>query len=636
MRTISLTAMGVTIGISIGIGISPAFARILNVPEDYQTIQAGIDAVEEGDTVLVAPRRGYFVRLSFRRATPFTLASRYLLDGNERFIGETSLTTTYGDSSILTFESQVTRETRVVGFTIERGFSEYGGGINCRGGSPSLEWLRIQFGGAENEGGGVYVQGNANPILLNCKITHNRSGYGGGIAVDYRARCEMKNCYIGENEAGARGGGVFFAHNSMLTMTDCNVVGNINQGWGAAIYGWDGAGLMFEGGSIIGNIPREGQQIIGGAISLASAGATFRNALIVGNIGQGAVAAGVGDRNSNLTIESCTIANNIDPSETPSQFNGAFGALYIANSILWDLGESVPTIGESWRSSVTFNNIRDFQEDNFRATHLSINDNIDSDPLFADPDNGDYSLTADSPCIDAGDPDADPDPDGTRADIGAFYFHQRDIEVEPDEIVFPPVGWGELDSLPAEIRNVGGNILHINAIVSPLDMNCIFFRPDGYFDPPLEIEPDSSLTIWFYIRPDSAASLGGSVFIYSDDPDEDSLVIETRGEPPSSVPSTPFSAFDFQLYPAYPNPFNSSTSIRFSMGSQAAPARLAVYDLSGRLVDTLWNRPGSEIENQKSEIRSVVWNADALPGGIYLIRLQSGSEIQTIKAVLIK
>jgi len=36
----------------------------------------------------------------------------------------------------------------------------------------------------------------------------------------------------------------------------------------------------------------------------------------------------------------------------------------------------------------------------------------------------DVRLRADSPCIDAGDPDSPPDPDGTRADIGCFYFDQ--------------------------------------------------------------------------------------------------------------------------------------------------------------------------------------------------------------------
>ncbi len=50
--------------------------------------------------------------------------------------------------------------------------------------------------------------------------------------------------------------------------------------------------------------------------------------------------------------------------------------------------------------------------------------NINADPLFLDAANGDYHLTEYSPCIDAGDPNSPLDPDGTIADMGAFYYDQ--------------------------------------------------------------------------------------------------------------------------------------------------------------------------------------------------------------------
>ena len=56
--------------------------------------------------------------------------------------------------------------------------------------------------------------------------------------------------------------------------------------------------------------------------------------------------------------------------------------------------------------------------------HHEGNGNIIGDPLFINPDNMDFSLTEASPAIDAGNPNSPPDPDGTRADIGAIPYMQ--------------------------------------------------------------------------------------------------------------------------------------------------------------------------------------------------------------------
>jgi hypothetical protein len=57
--------------------------------------------------------------------------------------------------------------------------------------------------------------------------------------------------------------------------------------------------------------------------------------------------------------------------------------------------------------------------------------NIDADPLFVDPEAGDFTITCGtSPCIDAG-CDTIFDPDGTICDIGKFYCNQTGINDEP-------------------------------------------------------------------------------------------------------------------------------------------------------------------------------------------------------------
>ncbi len=57
---------------------------------------------------------------------------------------------------------------------------------------------------------------------------------------------------------------------------------------------------------------------------------------------------------------------------------------------------------------------------------------ISEHPRFADQVRGDFRLSWDSPCIDTGDPNFPLDPDGSRADMGAFWFdHEHDVKSEP-------------------------------------------------------------------------------------------------------------------------------------------------------------------------------------------------------------
>ena len=85
----------------------------------------------------------------------------------------------------------------------------------------------------------------------------------------------------------------------------------------------------------------------------------------------------------------------------------------------------------------------------------------------------------------------------------------------------------------------------------------------------------------------------------------------------------------FNLYPNYPNPFNPSTTISFTL-SNASQVSLLIYDIHGREVESL-------IEGiQPAGSHSIEWNASNLASGVYFYRLTVGDFIQTRKMILIK
>lgn len=79
----------------------------------------------------------------------------------------------------------------------------------------------------------------------------------------------------------------------------------------------------------------------------------------------------------------------------------------------------------------------------------------------------------------------------------------------------------------------------------------------------------------------------------------------------------------------FPNPFNPSTSLRFSIPA-ATYLELSVYDLTGKLIDVLISDYLPAGDHQ------LVWNAKDQASGVYLIRLESDSETQIKRMTLLK
>lgn len=90
----------------------------------------------------------------------------------------------------------------------------------------------------------------------------------------------------------------------------------------------------------------------------------------------------------------------------------------------------------------------------------------------------------------------------------------------------------------------------------------------------------------------------------------------------------------FNLDQNYPNPFNAKTNIDYSLG-KSGNVKLAVYDLAGRLVNTLYDGV------QEAEHYQITWDGKDMNGnltasGVYFYRLEAEGKNITKRMVMLK
>ncbi|QDU66198.1 right-handed parallel beta-helix repeat-containing protein [Engelhardtia mirabilis] len=355
-------------------------ADLLVVPG--QSVQAAIDAASPGDRVLVQPGV-YTGQIDFSGKAIEVLglggAAATTLDGG-------------GAGPVVRFQPGQGTDARLAGFTVTGGFASLGaGGINAGGATPTVEDCIVRGNGGKF-GGGI----SGNPILTRCSILQNSASltHGGGV---YGAP-QMTECIVADNTASSAQGGGLYLTGGSASIVDCVIASN----------------------RIVFGDPAKGA----GVAVHSSAQVLLKGCLIVENVGFGNVfgsyAGGVW-ATSGTTIEGCTIVGN-SASANKAEAGGIWGAAVVRNSIVRD---NLPDqLGVD--PVVTWSDV---------AGGAAGIGNFDADPQFADAlDSADLHLRATSPCIDAGDPTA-LDPDGSRADVGAFPFatlYQRSNALESE------------------------------------------------------------------------------------------------------------------------------------------------------------------------------------------------------------
>jgi hypothetical protein len=217
------------------IGMSSGIAKIINVPSGYSTIQYGINAAVNGDTVLVAPGT-YYENINFY-GKKILVTSRYYQNNDVNFITSTIINGSKpfqpDTASCVLFISGEDSSSIFQGFTVtggkgtawkdEHSAGTYleGGGILTAFSAPTIRFncivnndaVAVRSGITSAGGGGIRC-GDGNPKILNNVIMNNRGRYGAGVVLNYCGVLFRNNIVVGNYGGEDYGGGGVWINSS--------------------------------------------------------------------------------------------------------------------------------------------------------------------------------------------------------------------------------------------------------------------------------------------------------------------------------------------------------------------------------------------------------------------------------------
>lgn len=254
------------------------------------------------------------------------------------------------------------------------------------------------------------------------------SDHGGAVAIVFGSDVSFDHCRFEDNYADDEGGAVR-VHDSSASFQYCKFLDNT-------------AGDK------------------GGHISASQADITIENTLFYG--GSAAYGGGFYFTGENSCLfDQCTLVHNLAPGFTGDIYVTPSGGnqlnLSFINTIRWNgdsnfITSSIPT---GLNISLSYCDIDDYANLMYGSCDSLFTEGVfEDDPLFTNAPALNFTLTPNSPCIDAGHPDT-LDPDWTIADVGCFYYDQSKPEITAIQDVPNDQGHQVTVTWNASTRDVG-------------------------------------------------------------------------------------------------------------------------------------------------------------------------------------
>lgn len=289
-------------------------AAVLHVPAGYPTIQSGINAAVNGDTVLVAD--GTYTGPGNRDISFHGKAIAVLSENGWDYCVIDCQGSEAENHQAFLFLNGETNTSQLIGFTISNSYqSDYsaqGGAIYIVGAAPEISQCRFKSNFTKDKGAAIYAENASGLMILDSGFNENVADFStGGSAVYVKeSSVEISGCEFTQNVISGysgQGGCVAGWYNTAMVIQDCTFDSNQTTGdWCVA-----GAVMTYNSNATISTCVFTGNSssVYSGAIDVRGA-ADISNCTFLGNRAGQRGGAVYFEENSSGSVTGCTFENN--------------------------------------------------------------------------------------------------------------------------------------------------------------------------------------------------------------------------------------------------------------------------------------------------------------------------------------